>query len=206
MQIKGGALAEGLSEGQVESAVEGLMSASIGDLMYAFAQWLKHTPIADLAWWLGNTPANRLVDSNIWIAPVVQTIHILAIAMTVASVLMVSLRIFDVAGRSRTLAQTVARYLPWIWWGLVVLLATGLILVIGEPARELLNPSFWSKMIALLIAIGISLAFQETVRRHSDRWEPTAGGTLIMRGGAVAVLVLWCLIILFGRWIAYAAT
>lgn len=169
--------------------------------MYQLAQWLKTTPLAPFALWLQETPLNRLVDSNIWIAPVVQTLHILAIGVAAGSVLMVSLRIYGVAGLSRTLSQTVARYLPWIWAALAVLLVTGLTLIVGEPARELMNPAFWIKMALVLLGIAASLAFQAGVHRNAD-----GSSTLVMRAGAGAILVLWCVIIVLGRWIAYAPT
>ena len=40
-----------------------------------------------------------------------------------------------------------ARFGPWLTAALVVLLATGIVMIIGEPARELLTLSFWLKMI-----------------------------------------------------------
>ena len=176
------------------------------DLLFQFALWLKTTPLVGVALWIQSTPLCALINSNIWLAPVVQTIHILAITATVVSVLMLSLRIFRLAGVSRTVAQVAAQHLPWIWWALVVLLATGLILIIGEPVRELLNPAFWTKMILVVVACLLSLGFQDSVRRNASRWELAGNGTLAMRAGAVAVLILWCLIILLGRWIAYAPT
>lgn len=176
------------------------------DLMYAFAQWLAKTPLAEGAAWLERTSLNHVINSSMWVAPIVQTTHILAIGVTVASVLMVSLRIYSLAGRSRTLEQTAARYLPWLWTALLVLLLTGLILIIGEPPRELVNPFFWSKMALVVVGGALSLAFQEAVRRHAGQWELSSGGTAAMKAGAAAVVVLWLLIIIFGRWIAYAPT
>ena len=176
------------------------------DLLFQFALWLKTTPLVGFAQWIQSTPLCALINSNIWFAPVVQSVHILAIAATVVSVLMLSLRIFGLAGRSRTVAQTVRRFLPWVWWALLTLLATGFVMIIGEPVRELLNPAFWTKMILVVVACLSSLGFQDSVRRHASQWELTPNGTLAMRAGAVAVLILWCLIILLGRWIAYAPT
>jgi uncharacterized membrane protein SirB2 len=178
--------------------------SAILDLLFALAVWLKTTPLVKLAVWIQDTPLTALVNSNIWLAPIVQTTHILAIAATVVSVLMISLRIFGLAGKSRTLAQTAALHLPWIWGALAVLLITGLILIIGEPVRELLNPAFWVKMVLVVVAVLVSLGFQGLVRRHADQWEVSQRGTLALRAGAVAVIVLWCLIIVLGRWIAYA--
>jgi hypothetical protein len=178
----------------------------IGDLLYALALWLKTTPLSDLAVWLSKTPLSALVDSSIWIAPIVQTTHILAIAGTFVSVLMICLRIFRLAGRPGDMAQAVARFAPWIWWGLLVLLATGLILIIGEPARELLNPAFWTKMALVVVAALIALGFQDQVRRHAAQWSLEPHGAPAIRAGAVGVMVLWCVIIMLGRWIAYAPT
>ena len=39
-----------------------------------------------------------------------------------------------------------SRFLPLVWWSLPVLLATGAIMIIGEPARSLKNPAFQLKM------------------------------------------------------------
>jgi uncharacterized membrane protein SirB2 len=179
---------------------------SIADLMFALAQWLKTTPLPEFAIWVSTTPLSALVDTNWWIAEVVQTTHILAVAGTFVSVLMINLRIIQLAGRSRSMTQTVARYAPWVWWGLLVLLATGFILIVGEPARELLNPCFWTKMVLVVIAALIALWFQDSVRRHAERWVLTPHGTVAIRAGAGAVIVLWCVIMALGRWIAYAPT
>ncbi len=174
------------------------------DVMFALAHWLQKTPLARFADWLQTTGASKLVDSNIWIAPVVQTTHILAIAVTVGSVLMVVLRIYRAAGMSRTLEQTAARYLPWLWTSLVVLLTTGLILIIGEPPRELVNPFFWSKMALVVIGGVLSLAFQGALARKAGQWEFSPGGTVALKSGAAVMVLLWVFIIIFGRWIAYA--
>ena len=67
------------------------------------------------------------------------------------------LRIFGLAGRRSTLAQTAGQYLPWIWRGLLVLALTGATLIIGEPVRSLVNPAFQAKMLMLAIAIAVTL-------------------------------------------------
>jgi hypothetical protein len=172
--------------------------------MVAIAGFLKTTPLPEFAIWISKTPASALVDTNWWIAELVQTTHILTLAGTFAAVLMINFKIFRVAGQSQSMTQTVARYGPWVWWGLLVLLVTGLILIIGEPARELLNPAFWTKMVLVLVAIGIALWFQESVKHHAERWTLTSSGTLAVRAGAVGVIVLWIIIMFLGRWIAYA--
>ena len=177
---------------------------SIGDLIYALAQWLKTTPLLDLANWMSNWPLREYVDAHFWFIPIAQTFHILAIAAAFGSVLMINLRVVELAGRNRTMAQIAHRYLPWIWWSLATLLASGIVMIVGEPVRELLNPCFWIKMILIVVAIAVSVWFQDSVRRNVVWWELTPERRIIIRAGAGGVVVLWLAIMAFGRWIAYA--
>ncbi len=179
---------------------------SLGDLIFALGQWLRSTPLTELSLWIQKQPLSMLIDQNFWVIPIIQTIHILAIAMTFGSVVMINLRIFQMAGRSRTMTQTMQRFLPWVWWGLLVLLVTGLGMTIGEPVRELTNPCFWMKMVLILVAAAVSLGFQASVRRNAAIWQLTSDGRVLMRAGATGVILLWCVIMVLGRWIAYAPT
>ena len=179
---------------------------SLGDLIFHLGEWLRTTPMTPLSLAIQKTSLSALIDQHFWVIPIIQTIHILAIAATIGSVLMINLRIFQFAGRSRTMTETVRRYLPWVWWGLLVLLITGIGMTIGEPVRELTNPIFWIKMVMIVVAAAISLWFQDSVRRNVARWELTHSGRVVIRAGSAAVIVMWCLIMLAGRWIAYAPT
>lgn len=172
--------------------------------MYAIAEWLTSTFLLDLSNWLSLTPVSGWIQQNFWVIPTTQTVHILAICAVVGSAFMINLRIVELAGRSQTMTWTASRFLPWVWWGLPVLLLTGLILIVGEPHRELLNPSFWIKMILILVAIAATLWFQSTVRKNIAFWETSHSKRVGIRIAAVASIVLWCAIIVFGRWIAYS--
>ncbi|HWW66212.1 MAG TPA: DUF6644 family protein [Sphingomonadaceae bacterium] len=178
--------------------------SSLGDLLYALTEWLRTTPLVDLAIWISNLPLSLSIGTHFWVIPIAQTLHILAIAMAFGSVLMINLRVLGLTGRSRTMAQTVRRYLPWIWWALLVLILTGITMIIGEPVRELINPVFWIKMVLVIAAIVLSLWFQAIARRNMAQWEVTHDGRLTIRLGAVGIILLWCAIMVAGRWIAYA--
>ena len=72
--------------------------------------------------------------------------------MVMGSVLMIDLRILGWAGMDQTLRQTTSRFGPWLTGSLWLLLATGILMVVGEPVRELVTFSFWLKMA--LVAVG----------------------------------------------------
>jgi len=177
---------------------------SLGDTLFAFTDWLRSTPLVDFALWISNTSTSLWIGTHFWAIPILQTLHILSIAMAFGSVLLINLRILGLTGGSRTIEQTVHRYLPWIWWALVVLIVTGFGMIIGEPVRELINPVFWIKMALVIAMILLSIGFQTMARRNAARWEMTGAGQISLRTGAVCIILLWCAIMVAGRWIAYA--
>ncbi len=160
-------------------------------MLHSFAVWLSATPISEF------------IQNVLWIIPAVQTVHILAIAAVLSSVAMVDLRIFGLAGRGVTMADTASRYIPWIWWSLAVLAVTGVTLVTGEPVRSLTNPAFQIKMILLVVAMGVTIGFQATLRRNAGLWDDSARAAGVIRVAAFATLLLWLSIAVAGRWIAY---
>jgi len=173
----------------------------MGDLLYNLTEWLRTTPLVELSLWISDTSLSMWIVTHFWAIPIIQCFHILALAASFGAVLMINLRIFNLAGTDRTLAETERRYVKWIWWALLVMLLSGIGLIIGEPTRELINPVFWIKMVLVIGAVFVSLAFHGKVMRRL-----AAGGTVTagIKAAAIFIIILWCVIILCGRWIAYA--
>jgi len=177
---------------------------SFGDLLYALTEWLRTTPLVELSLWISNQPLSLMIQNHFWVIPTIQTTHILAIAAAFGSVLMINLRILGLTGGSGTMTQTVARFVPWVWWALLTLVVTGIFMIVGEPVRELINPVFWIKMVLVVVTILVSIWFQARVRRKMADWETKRDGRIAMRAGAAAIILLWCTVMVAGRWIAYA--
>ncbi len=133
----------------------------------------------------------------------VQTVHILAIAAVMASVLMIDLRLLGVLGREQPVARVSERFRPVIWWTLPILLATGILMIIGEPVRSLENPIFQLKMALLVAAIIATLSYQVPLGRDPAFWDMTSSRRGVARIIAVLSLLLWMGIVFAGRWIAY---
>ncbi|HWX06749.1 MAG TPA: DUF6644 family protein [Bradyrhizobium sp.] len=140
-----------------------------------------------------------------WVVPTVQTIHILAIAVVVSSVLMIDLRLIGLFWADRPLSQVSSRFLPLVWWPLLVLLATGAIMIIAEPARSLKNPAFQLKMSVLLAALAVTGLFQFLQRRNRAFGDLRYGSRATAAAVAIVSMLLWSAIVFAGRWIAYYA-
>jgi hypothetical protein len=160
--------------------------------LHQFADWLSQTYLSVL-----------IQNHNGWVIPTIQSIHIVGIGVVLASVFMVDLRILGWAGMDQTLRQTTKRFGPWLTGALCVLLATGVLMVIGEPVRELITVSFWVKMFLVAVGTLVAAVFQIALRKHEEHWEEN----LVNRGSikwlAILTFMIWVAIIILGRLIAY---
>jgi len=156
--------------------------------------------ISDFCKWLDATPLSQTFQSLEWFVPSVQTIHILSIAVVMTSVVLIAGKLVGMTSRRQALSALMSSTMPWVWYALAALLATGLLLTIAEPARELLNNAFRAKMLLVLALAGILRLVQVRLRRDPEYWSrrrAAAGGL------GAASLLLAVTIIVAGRWIAY---
>jgi hypothetical protein len=156
--------------------------------------------LKQFAEWLSTTFLSVFIQNhNSWAIPTIQSIHIVGIAIVLGSVFMIVLRLLGWAGMDQTLRQTTNRFGPWLMGALWLMLATGILMVIGEPVRELMTFSFWLKMFLVAVGTVIAAVFQRSVRKHEG--DPVTSAPL--KSLAVLTFLIWACIIVLGRLIAY---
>jgi len=160
--------------------------------MNSFADWLSTT-----------VPSVFIQLHESWMIPAIQSLHITGIALAVGSALMMTLRLLGWVGTDQTLPDTQRRFGPWLTGALCLLLASGGLLIIAEPVRELVTFSFWLKMACVAVMVVIFALFQRSLRIHGERWEQVLAGRRSVRLAAMLTFVLWGCIIVLGRLIAY---
>lgn len=150
--------------------------------------------------WLAATAPAQAMRGNAWLYPAVETAHILGFVLLVGAVAMFDLRVL---GFARHLApRALARHLlPWSAGSLLLVVPSGLLLFMAQPADMLGNPVFLSKMGLVMLAALNALAF------HRSRWWRSAA--VMTEAGAGArlqaglSLAFWVAVIVCGRMIAY---
>jgi hypothetical protein len=152
--------------------------------------------------WLSMTAVSQAIQTTEWIIPAVQTVHILAVAAVMSSVLMVDLRLIGVRARSDSVAAVASRFIPVVWYALPILLLTGATLIIAEPSRALQNPIFLVKMSLLVLAAGLTLICQLPLRQDAGFWDAPSRRALVRLIGWLS-FPIWVAIVFAGRWIAY---
>ncbi len=162
---------------------------------------------------------SRAQGASLWLLsnipgfpPIVQSVHILGIAMVMGSIVMLDLRILGLAVPSQQLPEMARRLFPWLWLALTCNLVSGLVFVFARPLRYFTNPVFVWKAVFLLAAILTTLLIQywsrkpEFVASDGVRGGGRLDGVAAPRIKVAALfsLGLWVMVAMAGRWIAYA--
>jgi hypothetical protein len=153
--------------------------------------------------WLSRTSVSVEFQSANWFVPLVQTVHIIAIAILLTSVYVVSFRLIGLTRGTQALATLTAKLTPWIWTALCVLLVSGTLLTITEPARELLNWAFRVKMLMVLALAGMLRVVQLRMRQNPQYWTESPARRHAARAIGIVSVIIGASIVTAGRWIAY---
>jgi uncharacterized membrane protein len=157
-----------------------------------------------LVHWLSETSASLALREIDWVIPTLQTIHILAIAAVMSSLFMIDLRVLRTTrAQTQSIVDVAHRFEAWIWTGLAVLAATGATQVVAEPQRTLLNGSFQTKLVLLVLAIATTYALRVSLRRNAEFASVSGKATDVAKALAVGASLLWCAVAFAGRFIAY---
>lgn len=130
--------------------------------------------------------------------PILQTVHLLGLVVIMASIVMICLRVMNIAARRQQLQELRLRLQPWFYWSLPVMLFSALPFFLARPQRYIYNPIFAIKLAALIFALVVSFLLIRQLRRLSAEAPGITARIL-----AFCALLAWVLTALAGRWIAY---
>lgn len=146
------------------------------------------------------TALAQLIRDSLWLFPVIEATHLLALCAIGGAVVTVDLRMLG-AGLTRTAIPDLARGArPWLMGSLAAMLATGTLLFISEAVKCYHNPSFWVKMSTLPVALLFTLLVRQRVAMGA-----TGGTSLRTRATALVSLALWFTVAAAGRWIGFSS-
>lgn len=147
--------------------------------------------------WCGNTWLGTTVRDTVWAFPLIETFHLLALAVLLGSVLIVNLRVFGL-GKNYLPAAQIARQLePWMLWSIVVLIASGIPMAFSEPMKCFESASFPIKMGLMVVGIVSQLTIQR-------KWVMAEGvSTGKAQFAAMLSIAIWATVGAAGKGIPY---
>jgi hypothetical protein len=135
--------------------------------------------------------------------PVVEAIHVMAIAVVFGTIFIVDLRLLGLRDTRRPYSQVSGEMLHWTWAAFVVAVITGAMMFAANATTYFDNSPFRWKMLALLGA-GVNMAvFQMITARDAIEWEFTRSAPPAGRVAGALSILLWTSVIFLGRWIGF---
>jgi hypothetical protein len=150
--------------------------------------------------WCENSAVGETIRSSRWLFPVIESFHLLGLAVIGGAVLVVDLRLFGFGFRRQPVVQLARDAQRWLIGSLMVMLATGTLLFTSEAIKCYYHPAFWVKMTSLSLAI----VFTFTVRRSVTMADETRVRPLWSKLVALVSIVLWSGVGIGGRWIGFS--
>lgn len=142
------------------------------------------------------------IHESIWVFPIIESVHVLALSLSVGIIVMLDLRLIGAGMRHISITQIVGGLKPWYLTGFALMFASGALLFWSEAAKCYESNSFRFKILFLLLA-GINAAiFEIRYKPTVNVWDgnaPPAGARVV----GWCSLVFWVGVIAFGRWTAY---
>src|SRR5260370_27475388 len=89
--------------------------------------------------WLANTPGSITLHESLWVYPIVESVHVLALCLFLGLAVMLDLRLLGVRFRSARVSEVVERLLPWTTAGFVLMVLSGSLLFYAVPVPTFQN-------------------------------------------------------------------
>jgi hypothetical protein len=177
----------GWSINTMEPTSRSSLSWSVGSLL----------TISVLAIFLLYAPESAAMREWSWMWPTTIALHVIGMVALIAFRMFVDLRLiaFHSAADGVPRATLVHRITPWTVIAAVLVLATGLALVAGEPRLFATNAMFQIKIAAVVLALGNAWYLHAVALRDVAQWDSRAAPATAARASAYLSLVLWVVVI-----------
>jgi putative copper export protein len=144
---------------------------------------------------LNDLQLSSTIRESIWISPVVNVLHLLALVIFAGAILIVDLRLLGRGAREQPVAQVARDAQPWVIVGFLGLLVTGIPQLISNAMREYYSAFFWFKMEVMVLA----LIYTFTLRRKVTQADEARVGPFWSKVVGLVSIVLWACVAIPAR-------
>ena len=153
--------------------------------------------------WLADTTGSIALHESLFMYPLVESTHVLTLCLFLGMAIMLDLRLLGLTLRGVPITEIKRRLGPWMVAGFVVMVMTGVLLFYAIPVRSYQSIFFRVKVVALILAGLNAWVFHTTIDRRVAEWDRDPKPPRAARRAGATSLVLWAIIVVAGRMIAY---
>ena len=147
--------------------------------------------------WCEASFIGQAIRASLWLFPVIEATHLLALAMIGGALLIVDFRMLGI-GLRQPIPEVARDARPWLAGSLVVMIATGIALFLSESVKCYYNQAFGVKITTLPVALLFTFAVRQPIAQRA-----TSDATLRTRLVALISIALWFTVAAAGRWIGF---
>lgn len=140
------------------------------------------------------------IRESLWLFPIIEGFHLVGLAVIGGAILVVDFRLLGLGLREHSVSRIARDVQPWVLGSVLLMILSGFPLFMSEATKCYYNFAFWTKMIALFLA----LAFTFTIRRSVTLSADGRFGPAQNRAVAITSLALWSTVGWGGRWIGFS--
>lgn len=160
--------------------------------------------VLEICRWLQASSIGTQIRESMYLFPLVETVHVLALGISVGAVMWFDLRLMGVVLRRDPVADVFDQVRVWMQIGFAAMFVTGG-LMFWSLAEKLYESGYFRIKVLLLVLAAINVGiYHLTVDRRRSEWSAGMTPPLGARIAGFLSLVLWAAVIAAGRFTAFS--
>lgn len=154
--------------------------------------------------WIESTGMAVAINESLYAFALIESVHLVALAVIGGAVLIVDLRLLGVGFRRQSVADVARAARPWLIGSLITILVTGFLLFASLAASKYYyNIGYWFKMYFLLAAIIFTFAIRQPFALRAPAGAAVGAPSNSAKGIAAVSIILWLGVAVMGRAIGF---
>ena len=159
--------------------------------------------IQQLLEWLEATPVGVMIKESAWGFPITVAIHIMAIMLSVGTLVWFDLRLLGVSMTGYRASLMYRRLMPWMFTGFALMFISGLMLFTAYATAAYSNLYFRIKVSAMVLAAINAFVYHRYTERRIAEWDDSSKPPTGARSAGLVSICVWATVIIAGRMMSY---
>lgn len=157
----------------------------------------------NLCEFIQNSQVGTAIRESIWVFPIIEGIHVLALGVSVGLLIWFDLRLLGLIMPDQPISKIHRHIMPWAALGFTLMFLSGSLLFWANALKAYGSLYFRLKVLFLFLAGANAVAFELATKRNIQSWDsaPVLPGKVKLAG--LLSLIFWIAVITFGRATAY---
>jgi len=153
--------------------------------------------------WMQNSDIGTGIRESFWTFPIIETSHVLALAISVGLLIWFDLRLLGLGMKHQPISVIHKQIMPWAAFGFIVMFVSGIFLFWSEAEKCYRSGFFRAKVAFLFLAAFNAMIFELKTKKTIEEWDKHPIPPLKARMAGWLSIISWAAVIIAGRATAY---